>query len=230
MGFFRKPDTGDGSHPFRFNQQVPTADVELLKDIYEEGVQLNGDPIIYIEAGYNKIESTFGEHLIHSLKHAHEFYGFIEQTESWEGMGDMFSKFGLRNQEEMTISIPKNTFYDLGFAPKIGDLIFHKVSKKLWEVEHPRDDQDSSFRPLGQYIAFVLTCKSYRFDHAEASEEFATSENEHIQTIHEVLFGDGEKFDNAVVSDIEEKNEKFEKQIKTAKIIDNSETDPLGFS
>jgi len=228
MGNYRRPNFGAEAHPFTFNKQLPTADLELFKDLFEEGVQLTGDPIIYIRKDYNEIEHAFGEHLIETLKESYNLYAYIEQTEGWEGE-ELFSKFGLRSQEEMVCHIPKNSFFDLGFQPKIGDLIFHVTSKKLWEVEHPRDDEAYTFHPLGAHVAFIFDCKAYRFDHVEASKEFAQSENEHIQTIHEVLFGEGAVHEDPHQVDIEEKNESLDAEIVRQDIIDNSEDDPLGF-
>lgn len=232
MGQFRRAPRGAKAHPFRFNKQIPTNDSEFLKDIFEEGTQLFGDPLIYIQKEYADVENTFGEHLIHTLSDSHEIWGFVEQTEGWDGMGDMFSKFGLRNQDEMTVHIPKNSFFDLGFAPKIGDLIYHVISKKLWEIENPRDDEEYGFHPLGQHVAHILSCKSYRFDHAEASEQFATSENEHIQTIHDVLFGDEtepEFEETAHEKEVKKKNDSLDVQVVKQDIVDNTETDPFGF-
>lgn len=229
MGQFRRPNKGVGSHPFRMNKQLPTADIELFKDLFGESVQLYGDPIIYIQKEYAEAENTFGEHLIQTMTDVHEMYAFVEQTEGWEGMGDMFSKFGLRNQEEMTLHIPKNSFYDLDFKPKIGDIIYHVTSKMMWEIEDPKDDVEYGFHPLGQHVAFILGCKAYRFDHIEASEEFQQSENEHIQAINDVLFGDGSEIENAHEFEIEQKNDKLDVQITDQDIVDDDETDPLGF-
>jgi len=229
MGQFRRPSYGNKAHPFRMNVQTPTADIELMKDLFEEGVQLYGDPLIYIQKEFTEEEATFGEHLIETMKDVHHLFGFVEQTDGWEGTGEMFSKFGIRSMDEMTVHIPKNTFFDLGFQPKIGDLIYHKISKKLWEIEDPKDDKDYSFMPLGQYVAFILGCKAYRFDHVEAGPEFQQSEDEHIQTINEVLFGDGTVQDNAHDVEIEEKNDKLDTEIIEQNIIDDSEDDPLGF-
>jgi hypothetical protein len=229
MGQFRRPSYGTGSHPFRMNQQLPTADIELFKDIFEEGVQLHGDPLIYIQKEYADEEPTFGEHLIETMRDVHHLYGFIEQTEGWEGTGEMFSKFGIRSMDDITIHIPKNTFYDLEFQPKIGDIIYHVTTKKLWEIEDTKDDKDYSFHPLGQHVAYILGCKSYRFDHVEAGEEFTQSEDEHIQTINEVLFGDGDVHENAHDFEIEQKNEKLDTEIIEQDIIDDSEDDPIGF-
>jgi len=229
MGFFHKPDKGIGSHPYRLNKQLPTADLELFKDIFTEGTQLYGDPLLYVQKEYADAEDVFGEHLIHTMSDVHEMYAFVEQTEAWDGLGEMFSKFGIRNEEEMTIHIPKNTFYDLNFTPKIGDIIYHKIAKQMWEIESIADDKDYTFHPLGQHVAFILNCKAYRFDHAERSDEFIQSEDEHIKTINEVLFGDGSVVENAVDFEIEQKNVKIDNVIIDDSVIDNSEEDPLGF-
>ena len=159
MGRFRRPSTGVNSHPFRMNVQAESADVELFKDIFEESTQLYGDPLTFIRKKYAKIENTFGEHLIHTLGESFKIYGFVEQTEGWEGMGDMFSKFGMRFEDEMTVHISKNTFLDLGFIPMIGDVIFHDTSKKLWEIEYVVPDDEYNFHPLGQQISNIIKCK-----------------------------------------------------------------------
>lgn len=227
MSQWRKPNDGTGSHNFRMNPQVITKDIELYKDIFEEGVQIYGDDIIFIRKEYIQQENIFGEHLIHKLKDSFKMRAFVEQTDGWVGAGDMFSKFGLRNEEECTMHIPKNMFIDLGFVPKIGDIVYHNTSKSLWEIESVVDDKLPSFHPLGQHISYVLQMKSFLFDHLEASEEILDSTDENIEKITQVLFGDDTQVENAVQFDIDEKNEEIGQE--SVKIIDDKEKDPLGF-
>jgi hypothetical protein len=230
MGYFRRTleslDGTDG-YPFRMNRETPGADIELIKDIFEESVCLYGNQIIYIRQEYMNEENTFGEHLTKILKDAHNMYAYVEQTEGWDGIGDMFSKFGARVQDEMTMHIPKNFFHDLAFYPKIGDVVYHVVAKQLWQVESVQDDAAPSFHPLSQFISYIIGCKSYMYDHVEASEEIMADTNEHIETIREVFFGDGDIVDNAVETDLEQKNDQIE--IDKIDVVDDSEDDPLGF-
>lgn len=223
----RFPGIDNGVYPFSFNIEDPVEDVELFKDIFEEGVRLHGNKCVYIRKEYLNEENTFGEYLTGILSKADEIYAFTEQVEGWDGPGDLFSKFGIRNSDEMTLHVPKNTFKKLGFVPKIGDVVYHVVTKSAWQIEDVDDGKKPSFHPLGQYISYVMTCKSYLFDHVEASKELMDSTNEHIDIITKVLFGDGTAVDNAIIEDVREKNDPIETVKST--IVDNSERDPLGF-
>ena len=227
MGRFRRTMDGTDGYPFRFNKEEISADIQLMNDLFEGGVRLYGNDIIYIRQEYLNVEDTFGEHLTKILDKSTPMMAFIEDTEGWGGEGDMFSKFGLRNIEDMKMQIPKNMFHDLGWYPRVGDLIYTPVAKALWEIESVHDDKDNTFRPLGQYVSYIIGCKSYLYDHVEASEELLASEDQHIETSTKVLFGDGSETDNAVVVDVTEKNDPIE-QAKQG-VVDDSEDDPLGF-
>jgi hypothetical protein len=227
MGFFRRKYDEDNPHPFRFNNEDDTVDVELFKDIYEEATNLYGTDVVYIPVEHFQIEDTFGEYLSESLQKGVPMRSFVEQTEGWEGISDIYSKFGLRNQEDMSFHIGKNVIAEYEIEPKAGDIIYMVTTKQLWEIESLSDDKSPSFHPLGKFISWTFFCKAYVFDHADASEEFLTDENEDMQLLKSQLFNDSTAVeDNIDVIDVTDKNE-FIEEIK-GEFIDDEESDPLG--
>ena len=229
MGFFRRQlDATSNVHPFRFNNEDDTVDVELFKDIYEECTNLYGTDVIYIPVEHFHVEDAFGEHLSEVLQKGIPMRSFIEQAEGWEGISDIYSKFGLRNQEDMTFHIAKNVMHDHGVQPKAGDILYLLTTKQLWEVESLDDDKTPSFHPLGKFISWNIFCKAYVFDHADASEEFLEDPSEHVQLIKDVLFNDSTA-ENIDVIDVTDKNEFIEEIKQSANnFIDDEESDPLG--
>jgi len=227
MGMFRRPMDGPDGYPFKMNKEELSADIQLMNDLFEEGVVLYGNDIVYIRQEYLNVEDTFGEHLTKILDKATPMKAFIENVDAWDGEGDMFSKFGLRNMEEMRMHIPKNMFHDLSWYPRVGDVVYLPVARALWEIESVHDDKDNTFRPLGQFVSYIIGCKSYLFDHVEASEELMADTNEHVESITEVLFGDNDEVSVDVKYDVDQKNDPIEQAARV--IVDDSEKDPLGF-
>lgn len=228
MGFFRrKYDDTNNPYPFRFNNEEDVADIEFFKDIYEEGINLHGQDLVYIPVEHFRQEDTFGEFLSESLQKGRPMRGFCEQTEGFEGISDIYSKFGLRNQEDCQIHIGKNTIQDLEIQPKAGDIIYMVVTKQLWEIESLSDDKTPSFHPLGKFISWTFFCKNYVFDHADASEEFLADTNEDMALLKSQLFNDGtDAANNIDIIDVVDKND-FIDEVK-GDFIDDDEYDPLG--
>lgn len=231
MGQFRRAYDPDEPHPFRFNNEDDSVDIQLFKDIYEEGVYLYGSDIVYIRTTNDQLEPIFGEHLAKRLESGTPLRAFIEQTEGWEGLGDTFSKYGLRNSDDFTMHMAKVTFEDLGWVPKVGDVIYHVTAKRLWEVEWIKDDlAPTSFMPLGKYIAYSIGCKTYKHDHATASEEILADDNLHIERITNTLFGTDGAGDQTttpmIQTELDNHNTKIQDDANT--FIDASEIDPLG--
>lgn len=229
MGFFRrKYDPDNTPYPFRFNNEEDVADIEFFKDIYEEAINLHGEDIVYIPVEHFRPEDAFGEHLSEQWKKGIPMRAFCEQTEGFEGISDIYSKFGLRNQEDCQFHIGKNVIAELGIEPKQGDIIYMNVTKQLWEIESLSDDKLPSFHPLGKFISWTLFCKNYVFDHADASEEFmADTTIEDMELIKTQLFNDSTAAENNIdVVDVTDKNE-FIEEIK-GDFIDDEESDPLG--
>lgn len=224
MGRFRKPRDLK-THQFRFNNEQDVVDIELFKDIYEEAVHLYGSDLIYIRKENFRVEDVFGEHLSQVLEQAVPVRAFVEQQEGWDGMGNLYSKFGLRNQDEMTVHLSKGMFQDLGIVPKNGDLIYHVVSARLWEIENVRDDIVPTFHPLGKHVSYVLGCHTYVHDHADAAEAIMDSTNEHVQNIVQTLFSDST--DSMPIKEPIIRNEPIKSE--SDKVMDRSECDPLGF-
>lgn len=226
MGMFRRSMDSTDGYPFKMNKEEMSADIQLMNDLFEEGVVLYGNEIIYIRQEYMNEENVFGEHLTKILDKATPMMAFVENTDGWDDVGDMFSKFGYRNMEQMRIQIPKNMFHDLSWYPRVGDVIYLPVAKNMWEIESVHDDKENTFHPLGQHVSYQIGCKSYLFDHVEASDELMADDNEHVESITSVLFGDGTS-ETAVDFDVDQKNDPIE-QAKEG-IVDDSEDDPLGF-
>jgi len=218
MAIFKRPNS---SSPFRFNNENDDRDIETLKIIFDESVNLFGSDIYYIRQELSGVEPIFGEYLTKVLQRAIPLRAFVEEQQAWGGVGDIYSKFGLTNSEDMTLHMSKIAFAELGFDPKVSDIIYHVTSKKLFEIQTPIDDGETSFMPLGKHVAFILKCRSYQYDHSEVSQEVIDEAefDSHISSILSTI-------NNAPTKDITNTNN----DVTAAKdsIIDDTETDPLG--
>ncbi len=102
---------------------------------------------------------------------------YLENTEGFEGEGDLFSKFGVSIQEEASFILSLRSWerfisLDANVAvagrPNEGDLIYLPLSGSLFEIRFV-EDQDPFFQ-LGKLFVFKLKCSLFEY----GGEDFDT--------------------------------------------------------
>ena len=105
---------------------------------------------------------------------------YLENTEGFEGEGDLVSKFGVQIQEEATFIMSLRTWerfisLDSNLAtslrPNEGDLIYFPLSGSLFEIRFV-EDQDPFFQ-LGKMFVFKMRCSLFEY----SGEDFETGTN-----------------------------------------------------
>tara|TARA_B100000085_G_scaffold285018_1_gene319649 strand:- start:2607 stop:3278 length:672 start_codon:yes stop_codon:yes gene_type:complete len=126
---------------------------------------------------------------------------YLENTEGFEGEGDLVSKFGVQIQEEATFIISLRTWerfisLDSNLAtslrPNEGDLIYFPLSGSMFEIRFV-EDQDPFFQ-LGKLFVFKLRCSLFEY----SGEDFDTGtaadlvEADQAYTIEMTMGGSGD--------------------------------------
>ena len=102
---------------------------------------------------------------------------YLENTEGFEGEGDLVSKFGVQIQEEATFIISLRTWerfisldsnLAVALRPNEGDLIYFPLTGSLFEIRFV-EDQDPFFQ-LGKMFVFKLRCSLFEY----SGEDFDT--------------------------------------------------------
>lgn len=210
-------------YPFLFNDgDRPDNEIVTLENMYEECTYLYGTDLYYIPIELYNEEDTFGEYLSRVASIGISFRGFVEQTDEFEGNGYMFTKFGLQLQDEMNVFVLKRILKNKNIIPKENDLIYHKRSDKIFEIEFIDDDKNgSNFYPLGANISYRIRCKLYNNDYRT---DFSLLNSEQVEDASNEII---KKLDLLNTQDVEENNIPLENINTDNDIIDNEEIDPL---
>lgn len=229
--------SASGAKPFLFNQTYDMAqanEANLYDQIYSEFTWLNGSDIIWMPREMGPAETVFGEYLATVINKGFPIRLFIEEVEAWGGNGDMFSKFGLQVQDEVTLFCNKTTFANAAGAsgatgiplyPKQGDVVYINKSKKLFEVSHIEDQSQPGFFLFGNKTGYKIQCKSFSYDHEFISQSPTAGIPSAVQALDTLLAATNTSEINDVVSDDRQTNAPLRK--KSVTVIDTTERDPL---
>lgn len=227
--------------PFRFSQVLDAevaGDANLMMNLWGESIYLYGVEVVYIERETKTAEPIFGEYLGSILKTGTRMYLQADNLSNNGGFAqqDLYSKFGLQVNDEETFQCPKLTFsqakqnplYDgtnnffIPFFPKVGDLIYVPMAKKLFEINHIEDELMLGYM-FGNRNAYQIKCKTYAYDNIKVDSTSTTIPDEvkaldNVMTINNILFD---------VQTQEDTNNNKPIRDNAIGIIINTEIDPM---
>ena len=130
----------------------------LPREVIEEDSILNED-----------VQSKFGD--------SYQVEMYIENTDGFEGEGDLMSKFGVQIRDQATFIISLRTwerFISLddnlatSFRPNEGDLIYFPLSGSMFEIKFV--EHEDPFYQVGKLFVFKMTCELFEY----SQEDFDT--------------------------------------------------------
>ena len=183
-----------------FNHAVAT-EQHLYEDLVVESLRMYGHDVLYLPRQIVEEDTIFTEDVQSTFGDAYSVEMYLENTEGFEGEGDLVSKFGVQIQEEATFIISLRTWerfisLDSNLAtslrPNEGDLIYFPLSGSLFEIRFV-EDQDPFFQ-LGKLFVFKLRCSLFEY----SGEDFDTGtaadlvEADQAYTIEMTMGGSGD--------------------------------------
>lgn len=159
-----------------FSQAVKS-EQNLYEDLIVESLKIYGQDVYYIPRTIVNRDTVFGEDPSSKFEDAYLIEAYIENSDGFEGAGDLFSKFGLEIRDEATFIISRRQWSKLiGFwnttvdnpKPVEGDLIFLPMSNSFFEISFVEDEQP--FYQLSNLPVFKLQCTLFEY----SDEQFDT--------------------------------------------------------
>ena len=143
-----------------FFTQGTTGEQGLVQDLVDEQIKMFGKNVYYIPRTLVKEDSVFGEDTLSKFEGAFEVEVYLEDAGGFRGDGDIFSKFGVRIQDQVTFIISRRRFTAavddnatliVEGRPNEGDLIHFTMVNKTFEIQYVEHEQP--FYQLGnQYV------------------------------------------------------------------------------
>ena len=162
-----------------FNHAVST-EQHLYEDLVVESLRMYGHETFYLPRGVVEEDTILGEDVQSTFGDAYSVEMYIENTDGFEGEGDLFSKFGVQVRDTATfiislrswerfISLDSNLATSL--RPNEGDLIHFPLSGSLFEIKFV--EHENPFYQVGKLFVFKLQCELFEY----SGEDFDTGTN-----------------------------------------------------
>ena len=165
-----------------FFSQAVKSEQNLYEDLIVESLQIYGQDIYYVPRTLVNRDSILGEDPASKFDDAYLMEAYIENTDGFEGAGDLMSKFGLEIRDEATFIISRRVWEKLvgKFSsnvtdprPQEGDVIFLPMTNSFFEINYVEDD--NPFFQLSNLPVYRMQCSLFEY----SEEDFDTG----IETI-----------------------------------------------
>lgn len=171
---------------YYFSEQV-RSEQTLFEDIIIESLKIYGHDVYYLPRDIVNEDAIFGQDVPSSFNSSYRIEMYIDNIEGFDGEGDLFSKFGVEIRDEATFVVSRRRWsqtikrYDneiSGNRPREGDLIYFRLTNKLFEITHVEHEQP--FYIINDLPTFKLRAQLFEY----SGEDFDTT-IDGIQTIEE---------------------------------------------
>ena len=159
-----------------FSQKV-RSEQQLYEDIIIESLKIYGQDVYYLPRTIVNENRLFGEDVPSSFGNAYKIEMYVENTEGFDGEGDLYTRFGVEIRDAATFVVSKRRWSHMMSQvstrveidrPKEGDLIYLGLSKSMFQVMHVEHEQP--FYQLSQFPTYKLRCELFEY----SEEDFDT--------------------------------------------------------
>lgn len=149
--------------------QGTTPEKRLYEDITIEALKIYGHDVYYIPRTIVNTDAIFNEDSLSKFGEAFQIEMYVENTDGFEGDGDLLSKFGVEVRDSMTLVLATRRWEELvgrfqstpESRPQEGDLIYFPLVNGLFEIRFVEDE--SPFYQLQNLPTFKLTCELFEY-------------------------------------------------------------------
>lgn len=192
----------------RYFTQGTSAEQRLYEDIIIESMKIYGQDVYYLPREIVKRDTIFDDDATSRFDNAYRIEMYIENTEGFDGEGDLFTKFGVEIRDAATFIVARrrwnsaiqyyeNTDTSQLYRPREGDLIYLTLSKTFFEIT--KVETENPFYQLKDLPVFRIRAEMFEYN----DEDFDTGlELDDIETYH--------AYQKLLTFDLAQTNGKFE--------------------
>ena len=149
--------------------QGATSEKRLYEDITIEALKIYGHDVYYIPRTIVNTNAIFNEDTLSKFGEAFQIEMYVENTDGFEGDGELLSKFGVESRDSMTLVLASRRWEELigrfqssvEVRPQEGDLIYFPLVNGLFEIRFV--EEESPFYQLQNLPTFKLTCETFEY-------------------------------------------------------------------
>jgi len=157
-----------------FNQFGFSSEQNLIEDLVVEAIKMYGIDCYYLPRTDGTVDDLLNEDDQPVYNSYHTIECYIRNIDSFDGEGDILSKFGLQIRDSMTLSISFRSYNEIIQTPTgrsrpfEGDLIYFPLNQKIFKVMHV--EHESAFYQFGSLQFYDLRVELYEY----SQERFTT--------------------------------------------------------
>ena len=160
---------------------------DLYEDMVVEALSIYGQDVYYIPRDIVSSDDIINETIESKFSSSYLVEMYIENTEGFDGDGDLLGKFGLEIRDQVTLIVARRSFTRATSGsgltrPKEGDLIYIPLSKSLFELKFVEHEQP--FYQLNNLTVFKLSCELFEYNNEDIDTGLDLIDD--VQKIHEV--------------------------------------------
>src|SRR6056300_465679 len=153
-----------------FSQSV-RSEQKLYEDIIIESLKIYGQDIYYLPRDIVNENTIFGDDVPSRFNSSYNIEMYVENTEGFDGEGDLFTRFGVEIRDEATFIVSRKRWnsavskYDneiTGERPREGDLIYLPLSRSLFQINHVEHEQP--FYQLSNLPIYKMRCQLFEYN------------------------------------------------------------------
>lgn len=158
--------------------QSVSSEQDLYEDLIIESLKIYGQDLYYLPRTLIGRDKILGEDIASKFDDAYMIEAYIENTDGFDGQGDLLSKFGLEIRDEATFILSRrrwNQFVGIWnndlveSTPEEGDVLYLPMTGKFFEIGHVEHEQP--FYQLSDLPVYKLRCSLYEYN----EEQFDTN-------------------------------------------------------
>jgi len=159
-----------------FNHAVNT-EQHLYEDLVVESLRMYGQETYYLPRQIIEEDSILGEDVQSKFGSSYSVEMYIENSEGFEGEGDLMSKFGVEIRDQATFILSVRSWERFiatdnnlatSFRPNEGDLIYLPLTGSLFEIKFV--EHEMPFYQVGKLFVFKIQAELFEY----AGEDFET--------------------------------------------------------
>ena len=159
----------------------------LFQNLVEEHLKMFGMDILYCPREIMLKDGVFNEEVIGEFNDAYIIEAYMENFDGFQGGGDLLTKFGVAQTDEITMVISQQRFSDLisqfllldkdyqvAERPQEGDLIYLPLTSNYFEIKFV--EHEEPFYQLGK--GYVYKLKAELFEYSDEQGDLFDSDEE----------------------------------------------------
>ncbi len=156
------------TNPYFNHHGTNTPENRLIENLMIESIKTYGIDVYYLPRTLNNEDTLLGEDASASYNSAHTIEMYIKTVDGFEGSGDFISKWGLQIKDQITFTVAKRRWQELGLStdgrakiPHEGDLIYFPITKAIFQILFIEDE--AIFYQTGQLQSYDMLCEMFTY-------------------------------------------------------------------